>query len=187
MEAVMAYLDLTADHPFAATQAAAVGARLSAQERVVVLLSRTDPLWSLRPRHMHSRVLRLLFGIEAPHQLADQRLEALRRYAVTYRERDVSVNEAEADAIAAGFSASQLGQVRHMVDGARASHLPKRANGVVRGLLALVVALIVYGAITWLSPRFDSALIAFVLIAVAGVSFASFAGGERSRGVQSQG
>ena len=184
----MAYLDLTADHPFAATQAVAVEARLSAQERVVVLLSRTDPLWSLRPRHMHSRVLRLLFGIEAPHQLADQRLEVLRRYAVTYRERDVSVNKAEADAIAGGFSASQLGQVRHMVDGARASHLPKRANGVaLRGLLALVVALIVYGAITWLSPRFDSALVAFVLIAVAGVSFASFAGGERSRGVQSQG
>ena len=184
----MAYLDLTADHPFAVTQTTAAETRLSPQERIVVLLSRSDPLWSLRPRHTHSRVLRFLFGIEAPHQLADQRLEALRRYAVTYRLRDEGVNEAEASAIAAGFSASQLGQARHMVDGARASHSAEPAGGLVqRGLLTLALSLITYGGITWLSPRFDSALIAFVLIAVAGVSFASFAGGERSRGVGSQG
>jgi len=184
----MAYLDLTADHPFAAAQTAAVETRLSAQERVVVLLSRTDPLWSLRPRHVHSRVLRFLFGIEAPHQLADHRLEALRCYAVTYRERDVSVNQAEADAIAAGFSAGQLAQARHMVDGARASHSGVPAGGLIRrGLLALAVALIAYAGITWLSPRFDSALIAFVLIAVAGVSFASLAGREPVRRSRSLG
>jgi len=184
----MAYLDLTADHPFAATQTAAVETRLSAQERIVVLLSRNDPLWSLRPRHVHSRALRFLFGIEAPHQLADQRLEALRRYAVTYRLRDASVHEAEADAIAAGFSAGQLGQARHMIDGARASHSGERAGGLVRrGLLALALALIAYSAITWLSPRLDSALIAFVLIAVAAVSFASLAGREPARRSRSLG
>jgi len=184
----MAYLDLTADHPFAVTQTTAAETRLSPQERIVVLLSRTDPLWSLRPRHVHSRVLRLLFGIEAPHQLADQRLETLRRYAVTYRLRDAGVNEAEAVAITAGFSAGQLEQVRRMIDGARAIHSGERRNNLGRrGLLALAASLIAYGALTWLSPRFDSALIAFVLLAVAGVSFASFAGGEPARRSPRQG
>jgi hypothetical protein len=189
VEAIMAYLDLTANHPFAIEPSnVAAEARLSGRERMVVVLSRTDPLWSLRPRHTHSRALRFLFGIEAPHQLADQRLEALRRYAVTYRLRDVGVSEAEAGAVAAGFSARQLGQARHMVDGARANHSRKSANRLIGpGLLALAVSLIIYGATAWLSPRFDSTLIAFVLVAVAMLGFASFAGGEPVRGSRSQG
>ena len=174
----MAYLDLTADHPFeASVRAAAVAPRLSAQERLVVLVSRTDPLWSLRPRQTHSRTLRFLFGIEAPHHLADPKLEALRRYAVTYRLREAGVAEVEDGALQAGFAASQLAQVRHMVDGARATHARKKAASPVGpGLLVLAAFLILYGATAWLSPRLDSPLIAFVFAAVALLSVASLAG-----------
>jgi hypothetical protein len=176
-EADMAYLDLTADHPFeASARAPAVDTRLSAQERLVVLLSRTDPLWSLRPRHTHSRALRFLFGIEAPHHLADPKLEALRRYAVTYRLRDASVSEVEEGALQAGFGTSQIAQVRHMVDSARAARPRQSAGGLIRqGLLALAAFLTLYGATAWLSPRLDSPLIAFVFVAVALLSIAPVA------------
>jgi hypothetical protein len=178
----MAYMDFTADHSFAAAQTLLAPRRLESQERLVVLLSRNDPLWSLRPRHTHSRLLNLLFGIEAPHALADGRLEALRRYAVTYRLRDAGVAQAEAGALDAGFAASQLAQVRHMVDGARGTR-PRRSAGTLirQGLLAIAAFLIFYGAAAWLSPRFDSNLIAFVFVAVAMLSFASLAGKEPAR------
>lgn len=179
----MAYLDLTSDYPFAVAGVAPSRAvKLTAQERLVVVLSRNDPLWSLRPRHTHSKLLRFLFGIEAPHHLADRRLEVLRNYAVTYRLRDASVNEAEAVALQAGFAVNQLSQVRHMVDGARASHSRKNAGGFIRqGLFALVVLLIFSGATAWFTPSFDSTLIAFVFVAVALLSFASFAAKEPAR------
>jgi hypothetical protein len=172
----MAYMDFTADHSFAAAQVSPAARRLESQERLVVLLSRTDPLWSLRPRHTHSRLLNLLFGIEAPHALADGRLEALRRYAVTYRLRDASVEEAERGALEAGYAASQLAQVRHMVDGARGTRPQRSVGALIRqGLLALAALLVFFGAASWLSPRFDSTLIAFVFVAVAMLGFASFA------------
>ncbi len=178
----MAYIDFNADSPFAVAGVAPVAQRLESQERLVVLLSRNDPLWSLRPRHTHSRLLNLLFGIEAPHALADARLEALRRYAVTYRLRDSSVAQAEAGALEAGFAVSQLAQVRHMVDGARGARPQRSAGSLIRqGLLTIAAFLIVYGAAAWLSPRFDSNLIAFVFVAVAMLSFASLAGKAPAR------
>jgi hypothetical protein len=180
----MAYLDLTANHPFetAARSSAPADVRLSSQERLVVQLSRNDPLWSLRPRHTHSKLLRYLFGIEAPHHLADTRLEALRRYAVTYRLRDPSVAEVEAGALAAGFAASQLAQARHMIDGARAVRAHKSMANIIRQvLLTLAAFMVIYAATAWLSPRLDSTLIAFVFVAVATVSFASFAAREPAR------
>jgi len=178
----MAYLDLTANHPFESFACVAAPRKLSAQERLVVVLSRSDPLWSLRPRHTHSKLLRFLFGIEAPHHLADKRLEALRNYAVTYRLRDAGVSAAENVALQAGFAVNQLAQVRHMVDGARAVRVRKSVGGLVRqALFALVTLLIFSGATAWFSSSFDSRLIAFVFVAVAALSFASFAGKEPVR------
>lgn len=173
----MAYLDLAATRPFEASTAVRQGgARLGSQERLVVLLSRTDPLWSVRPRRTGGRLLGFLFGMEAPHRLADPRLEALRRYAVAYRLRDEGAEDAEAAALRAGFSGAQLAQARHMIDGARAHHVHKSSGALVRqGLLTLAAFLIFYGATAWLSPRLDSALIAFVFVAVAALSVAPLA------------
>ena len=178
----MAYLDLTATHPFEAVACVAAPRKLSAQERLVVVLSRKDPLWSLRPRHSHSKLLRFLFGIEAPHSLADRRLEALRHYAVTYRLRDAGVHDAESVALAAGFAASQLAQVRQMVDGARAVRARRNVGGLIRqALFALVALLIFSGATIWFGRSFDSRLISFVFVAVAVLSLASLAGKEPVR------
>jgi hypothetical protein len=182
-EATMAYLDLTATHPFEALACVVEPAlKLTTQERLVVLLSRKDPLWSLRPRETHSKLLRFLFGIEAPHSLADRKLETLRRYAVTYRLRDAGATDAATAAIEAGFASRQLAQVRHMIDGARAARPRRTAADVIRqALFALVALLIVAGATAWFSPRFDSSLISFVFVAVAVLSFASFAAKEPAR------
>ena len=178
----MAYLDLTADHPFEAVACVAKPRKLSAQERLVVVLSRNDPLWSLRPRHTHSKLLRFLFGIEAPHHLADKRLESLRNYAVTYRLRDASEREAEGVALRAGFAVNQLAQARHMIDGARAVRVRKGVGGLIRqALFALAAFLIFSGATAWFGPSFDSRLIAFVFVAVGVLSLASFAGKEPAR------
>ena len=177
----MAYLDLTATHPFEAIACVAAPRKLSAQERLVVVLSRNDPLWSLRPRHTHSKLLRFLFGIEAPHSLADRRLEALRHYAVTYRLRE-GERDAGSAALEAGFATNQLAQVRQMVDGARAVPARKSASGLVRQALFALVALLIFSSATvWFGRSFDSRLISFVFVAVAVLSFASFAGQEPVR------
>jgi hypothetical protein len=171
----MAYLDLNEGNPFETTTARDMPAerRLGAQERLVVLLSRKDPLWSLRPRHSQSRLLRFLFGIEAPHRLADPRLEALRRYAVTYRLRDAGTAEAEMDATDLGFTANQLAQMRQLIDGARANRVRPAAAATLRSLLLMLAGLLIFFDLTaWLSPRVDSTLIGFVVAAVALVSFA---------------
>jgi len=172
----MAYLDLTATHPFEAIACVAAPRKLSAQERKVVALSRRDPLWSLRPRHTHSKLLRFLFGVEAPLSLADRRLEALRHYAVTYRLRE-GEREAENAALEAGFATNQLAQVRQMVDGARALRAQKNVGGVIRQALFALVALLIFSGVTiWFGRSFDSRLISFVFVAVGVLSLASFAG-----------
>ena len=180
----MAYLDLASD-PYLDRSARmdAPAQRLNSQERLVVLLSRSDPLWSLRPRQGHSRMLRFLFGIEAPHHLADPRLEALRSYAVTYRLDDASVSDAEEAAMRAGFSASQLAQVRQMAEGVRAQRRRKPADRPIAiALLTLAALLCVYDATAWLGPKLDSSLLAFVLVAVGLLSLAPAAvGGQAAR------
>ena len=106
-------------------------------------------------------------------------LETLRHYAVTYRLRDAGVNAAEAGTLRAGYTVNQLAQVRHMIDGARGSQPARTAGGLIRqALFALVAFLIFLGATAWFTPSFDSRLIAFVFVSVAGLSFASLAGKE---------
>jgi len=174
----MAYLDLSGSHPFeAAGREIMVETRLGPQDRLVVLLSHKDPLWSLAPRHGHSKLLRLLFGIEAPHRLADPRLEALRRYAVTYRLRGADVGSLENDAVQSGFTNQQLAQVRRMIDTGRATRSRPTAGAAVRGAMLIIAGLLAfYAATVWLSSRFDSNLVAFVVAAVAMVSFAPLLG-----------
>jgi hypothetical protein len=179
----MAYLDLAAGAPVDTLRVAAEAPRrLGAQERLVVLLSRKDPLWSLRPRTTGSRLLSALFGMEAPHRLADPRLEALRRYAVVYRLGEDETGEAERVALQRGFSSSELGQVRRLVDGARTAGTPLSAGTVIaRSIYLLGAALLFASLVTALVPAFDSALIAFVVVAVAGLALAPFAGERVAR------
>ena len=104
----MAFLDLEIGSPVAPTRTVEI--RLGAQECKVVRLARTDPMASLH-RGPLGRMARFLFGIEAPHRLADARLEALRRYAVLYRVKGETPDALSA-ARAAGFSDGELAIVR---------------------------------------------------------------------------
>ena len=167
----MAFLDLTVGAP--PVQGELRGAHgdrvLDAQERKIVLLARTDPVSSLQRSGIH-RVMRILFGIEPPHRLADQRLEALRRFAVLYRVHGSALPMREIErALAAGHSESVLARARALID---------RTHGVQvapRTALSLVAPIVVLAIIAWIAvvalvPVVDSAALAIVLT---GVGFAS--------------
>jgi hypothetical protein len=174
----MALLDLAAGVPsFEGRTLAAPAERLGAQERLVVLLSRKDPLWSLKPHNTGSRLLAFLFGIEAPHQLADGKLEALRRFAVTYRLDRLASVEAARTAEDFGLSRGQLDQVRRLVDSAYATPSQRTVGALIRQAIFALAAILIFSSITaWLAPALDSRLIAFVLVAVAFLTIAPFAG-----------
>jgi hypothetical protein len=174
----MAYLDLSVGAPQVSVPLlAAPVQKLSAQERLVVMLSRRDPLWSLKPRGTIARVASFLFGIEPPHQLADPRLETLRRYAVTYRVRGDDAEAAEA-AREAGFADSQLSQLRQIVGNSHAAVHRSSVGGAI-ALLVLLTALLLAGATTrWLTPRLDSSLLSLVVIGLFAVSLAPFLAGS---------
>ena len=77
---------------------------LGRDEWSVVDFARNDGLWSLTPNGLLARVARILFGIQPPRPLANERLEALRRFAVVaWKKGKVGVGQAR-ELAAAGFS-----------------------------------------------------------------------------------
>jgi hypothetical protein len=181
----MALLDLNAGVPAFEGRTIAIASqpeRLAPQERLVVLLSRRDPLSSLAPRGTGSRLLGWLFGMKAPHRLADERLEALRRFAVLHRLRQGGAAEAADDARRAGFSSAQLAQVRGLVDSAYAVRPLRSVGALTQRILFALVGLLAFAGLTvWLTPQFDSVLVAFALTAVGALTLAPFAG-QRAAG-----
>jgi hypothetical protein len=181
----MALLDLNAGVPAFEGRTIAIPSqpeRLAPQERLVVLLSRRDPLSSLAPRGTGSRLAGWLFGIEAPHRLADEQLEALRRFAVLHRLRQGDAAEAADDARGAGFSSAQLAQVRGLVDSAYAIRPLRSVGALAQRILFALVGLLAFAGLTvWLTPQFDSVLVAFALTAVGALTLAPFAG-QRAAG-----
>lgn len=77
---------------------------LGRDEWGVVDFARNDGLWSLAPDGPLARLARVLFGIRPPRPLANERLEALRRFAVVaWKKGKVGAAQAREFA-AAGFS-----------------------------------------------------------------------------------
>jgi len=121
----MAYLDLAFDLPRAAIAAAAAPAamprhdnvvRLAPLERQVILLARSDRASSLRQPGRIDAALGWLFGWKPASKLADPRLEALRRYAVTFRLRGDALPAMETDRLlGAGFAVQAIGEIRRMI------------------------------------------------------------------------
>ena len=85
----MSFHDLSL-HLFAASdvQTPAPAAPLPKIERDVIDMARSDGRWSLNPDGLLQRGFELLFGIRAAPPLANERLERLRRFAVTAWSRD---------------------------------------------------------------------------------------------------
>ena len=86
-------------------------AGLGRDEWSVVEFARRDGLWSLWPNAILVRLARFLFGIQPPRPLANERLEALRRFAVVaWRKGSVGARQLR-DFCAAGFSAADARRV----------------------------------------------------------------------------
>lgn len=108
----MAYLNVHAFEPATVERpqvaAPADAGRLSALEWSVVALARNDRMASLRRPGRMAIALGNLFGVRQNPQLADERLEALRRMAVLSWLRGYAVDPGEVQAfVAAGFTLAQ--------------------------------------------------------------------------------
>jgi hypothetical protein len=108
----MAYVDLS-PAAFRPADASRLGdsarhgiAHLGQEEWAVVDFARKDGLWSLSPDGVPARLVRILFGISTPRPLANERLEALRRFAVVAWKRGVVGAGQMREFFAAGFSAA---------------------------------------------------------------------------------
>ncbi len=122
----MAYLDLELDLPRRALDRVETRAmprhdpvaRLSMLERQVIQLAAADGRWSLSGSGRFQSVLAWLFGLERPNPLADPRLEALRRYAVTIRLNAAQLTREEDNRMTSiGFSAGAIAEIRELALG----------------------------------------------------------------------
>jgi hypothetical protein len=101
---------------------------LTELERSVIGLARGDGLSSLRGPGPLSRLIEWVFGIKASTQLADPKLEALRRIAVLSWRRGYSVPSAEVRSfLAAGYSTAHYELVVDGIAIAREAGMQRRA------------------------------------------------------------
>jgi hypothetical protein len=84
--------------------------QLGRDEWSVVDFARNDSLWSIRPDGLLPRLVRLAFGLAPARPLANERLEALRRFAVAAWRRRVDSPRVAA-LRAAGFSKADVAVV----------------------------------------------------------------------------
>lgn len=82
--------------------------RFDPLELKVIALAEADPVASIGPPTRFRRFFERWFGFELPHPLANERLEALRRFAVLSRLSDGRLPAGEVKAfLSAGFSLLQ--------------------------------------------------------------------------------
>lgn len=128
----MAYMDLSAS-AFRPASSIRIGdsttggiARLGQDEWAVIDFARKDGLWSLAPDGFFARLVRILFGITPPRPLANERLEALRRFAVVAWRRGAVGAGQMRELVAAGFSAADARLVlEHVWRGLKLQSLPR--------------------------------------------------------------
>lgn len=161
----MAYLDLELANNAGYAVTTTRPLQLEELERQAVLVSRSDDARSLRTSGRIDRFKALVFGHRPASRLADERLEAIRRYAVLYRLKGAELDSREvAVANSIGISAAKLALVRSMVDRGR---LPA-ANGrsaapFLQATVAISSAVWLYN---WLSQETGDSLIAAILVLV---------------------
>lgn len=87
--------------------------KLTAIERTTIALSLGDPIASVKPQGWFSRsgLAILLFGPRRTFVLANPRLEALRRYAILFRDADPEAAAAGETLREAGYSAGQIEEI----------------------------------------------------------------------------
>ena len=85
------------------------------EEWKIVETARSDGLRSLHPDGFLARTEAILFGIRAPRPLANERLEALRRFAVRAWNNDLIRTHHLCEFLDAGFSPRSVRQILKFV------------------------------------------------------------------------
>ncbi|MBB3473541.1 hypothetical protein [Sphingomonas sp. BK345] len=161
----MAYLDLELAISAGCAVTSTRPLQLEELERQAVLVSRSDDARSLRTGGRAHRFKALVFGHRPVSKLANERLEAIRRYAVLYRLKGAKLGQGEvAAAYATGISAAKLALVRSMVDRWRVPATKSRlATHLIQATVAVSSAAWLY---SWLSEETGDGLIAIILVLV---------------------
>ena len=120
--------DVSAESARAGESAIAESGGLGRNEWSVVDFARNDGLWSLNPDGFLQRLVRILFGIRPPRPLANDRLEALRRFAVIAWNKGAVGPGQVREFIAAGFSYGDAKQVLEHI--ARCRQLQSWPRGI---------------------------------------------------------
>lgn len=158
--------------------------RLTAVEHNVVKVSLSDPLSSIREIGRVGSVLRLTIGVKGSNRLANDRLEAIRRFAVSRRlETGAAHARAVSSAEIAGIEAPVLAQIRNIVDAHVRRHSRTRFNAVA--LLPLVAAsAAVYWVFGLLNKHTGDPYVTFMLMCVGSVMMVPMLLPRSSRGGQ---
>lgn len=139
--------------------------RLSALERETVRVSLVDDAWSDDSGRRLVAVTRWLFGVEPARRLANDRLEALRRYAILYRLLGSGMAQEERQrVIDAGFAAKQLEEAHALV-----ARLAPPTPGLRQRLIrwsggAAAAGLVAYGLYMWLVENLGDGTISMVVL-----------------------
>ena len=117
----------TIDTPRSSVAETPAPARLSALEWSVVMLAERDRLSTLRTPGRMAQAIALLFGDRPNPQLADPRLEALRRVAVLSWHHGYTIPSGEVRAfLSAGFTPDQYELVVDSISRGRATSAARR-------------------------------------------------------------
>lgn len=144
--------------------------RLSVLERETVQVSLVDDVWSTDAGGRFAGVTRWIFGAEPAHRLANDRLEALRRYAILYRLRGSGVAREERQrVIDAGFAAAQLDEAHALIARFKLP-TPGLRQRIIRWTAgAAAASLFAFGLYQWLVENLgDGTISMVVLLLIAG-------------------
>jgi hypothetical protein len=116
-------------------------ARLSSLDQSVIALAAFDHRISVEPSGVVARLFQYVFGEQNSNRLADDRLEALRRYAILYRLEGPQLPPLERSRLTeAGFDDHQKAQIDRLVERSKnARKFAGKSNRLNSGLNARMV------------------------------------------------
>lgn len=144
---------------------------LSGIERSVVYLSRDDGLASIPDLPTWRGWFGRAFRTKQPNQLANEQLEALRRYSILARVYGDPGDDALGQFLGAGYTLEQADLVRRLLQ----QRLPARRDKSSNGPAWVVILLISAGTFFALQSAVGEVVISFICSALAFVTLASLA------------
>lgn len=145
-------------------------AQLSIFERDTVTVSLADGFWTASGMGLLGRIGNWIYGREPESRLANERLEALRRYAIMYRLRGHAMDQDVRQSVdAAGFTVGQLAEVHRLVDRLTPPAPSWRRRVAKFAAASFLAAVIGHGLYRWLVEHLGDGTISMaVLLLLAG-------------------